>query len=152
MTTGSTEKSQHCSKYILQYSIYASERPQVRIWGRQTCFLLLAPCNLVTPLDEIVEWLLNICPEIQCGLTVVMKKWLKRSTAVYKQRKSAMSIFRYILFLRYFLVDDTMISVRISTRAGRNCSGHLYKNICRIVVSSFVGSIFVQNEIIYGCR
>ena len=38
------EKAQQCHKYFLQYSIFASERPQVRIWGRQTC--LLFRCNL----------------------------------------------------------------------------------------------------------
>jgi len=38
------------SKYFLQYSIFASERPQVRTWGRQTCFLPQATYNLVTPL------------------------------------------------------------------------------------------------------
>jgi len=31
-------------------STFASERPQVRTWGRQTCFLPRAPSNLVTPL------------------------------------------------------------------------------------------------------
>ena len=33
---GGAEKSQQCHKYILQYRTYASERPQFRIWGRQT--------------------------------------------------------------------------------------------------------------------
>jgi len=31
-------------------SRFASERPQIRTWGRQTCFLSRAPPNLVTPL------------------------------------------------------------------------------------------------------
>jgi len=31
-------------------STFASERLQVRTWGRQTCFLPWAPSNLVTPL------------------------------------------------------------------------------------------------------
>jgi len=35
--------------YILQYSNFASERSHVRTWERQTCFLPLAPFNLVTP-------------------------------------------------------------------------------------------------------
>jgi len=32
------EKSQECHKYFLKYSTFASKRPQVRTWGRQTCF------------------------------------------------------------------------------------------------------------------
>jgi len=47
---GVVEKSQQCHKYFFQYSTFASERPQVRIWGRQTCFLPRAPSNLVMPL------------------------------------------------------------------------------------------------------
>jgi len=35
---------------LFQNSIFASERPQVRTWGRQTCFLPQAPSTLVTPL------------------------------------------------------------------------------------------------------
>ena len=37
MTAGSVEKSQQYHKYFLQYYEFASERPQVRTWGRQTC-------------------------------------------------------------------------------------------------------------------
>ena len=33
-------------------STFASERPQVRTEGRQTCFLPRAPSNLVTPLER----------------------------------------------------------------------------------------------------
>jgi len=36
---------------VLQCSTFASEKPQVRTWGRQTCFLPRAPSNLVTPLS-----------------------------------------------------------------------------------------------------
>ena len=35
------QKSQKCHKYFLQYRTFASERPQVRTWGRQN--LLIAP-------------------------------------------------------------------------------------------------------------
>ena len=38
------------SQYFLQYITFASERSQVRTWGRQTCFFPGAPSNLVTPL------------------------------------------------------------------------------------------------------
>ena len=38
---------------VLQCSTFASERPQVRTWGRQTCFLPRAPSNLVMPLAVI---------------------------------------------------------------------------------------------------
>jgi len=39
MTVSGAEKSQQCHKYFPQYSTFASERPQVRTLGRQTCFL-----------------------------------------------------------------------------------------------------------------
>jgi len=39
MTAWGAEKSQHCHKYFLQYSTFTSERPQIRIWEGQTCFL-----------------------------------------------------------------------------------------------------------------
>jgi len=44
------EKSQQCHKYFLQYNTFASERHQIRTWGRQTSILPRAPSNLVTPL------------------------------------------------------------------------------------------------------
>jgi len=50
MTAGDAEKSQQSHKYFLQYSTFATGRPQVRKWGRQTCFLPRAPSNLVAPL------------------------------------------------------------------------------------------------------
>jgi len=31
---GGVEKSQQCHRYFLQYSTFASERPQARTWGR----------------------------------------------------------------------------------------------------------------------
>jgi len=36
---GGAEKSQQCHKYFLENSTFASERPQVRTRGRQTCCL-----------------------------------------------------------------------------------------------------------------
>jgi len=48
------EKSQQCHKYIVQYNIFASERPQVRTWGAKLAsypgrhLTSLLPC-LVTP-------------------------------------------------------------------------------------------------------
>ena len=45
-----TKKSQQCHKHFFQNSTFASERLQVRTWGRQTCFLPQAPSNVVTPL------------------------------------------------------------------------------------------------------
>jgi len=50
MTAGLPKSPNNVTIYFLQYSTFASERPQVRIWGRQTCFLPRAPSNLVTPL------------------------------------------------------------------------------------------------------
>jgi len=51
-TAVGVEKSQQCCKHFLQYRMYASERYQVRTWGRQTCFLPRATSNLVTPLKS----------------------------------------------------------------------------------------------------
>jgi len=48
---GDAKMSQQCYTYILQYSTFASGRPQVWKWGRQTCFSPRAPSNLVTPLS-----------------------------------------------------------------------------------------------------
>ena len=39
LTGWSAEKTQHCHKHFLQYRTFASERPQVETWGRQTCLL-----------------------------------------------------------------------------------------------------------------
>jgi len=50
ITARDAEKSQQRHKYFLQYSTFASKKPQVRKWRRQTCFLPQAPSNLVTPL------------------------------------------------------------------------------------------------------
>ena len=55
ITAVGAEKSPQCHKYFLQYSAFASERPQVRTWGRQTCFLPRAPSNLVTPVERFVR-------------------------------------------------------------------------------------------------
>jgi len=50
------KKSQQCHKHFVQYSAFASERPQVRTWGCQTCFLLQALSNLITPLHITPVW------------------------------------------------------------------------------------------------
>ena len=52
LTARGVEKAQHCHKCFLQYSTFASERPQVRTWGHQTCLLSRAPSNLVTSLAK----------------------------------------------------------------------------------------------------
>jgi len=46
---GGAEKSQQFHNYFLQYSKFPSERPHVRTWGRQTCFLPRTQSNLVHP-------------------------------------------------------------------------------------------------------
>ena len=51
MFSGGAEKSQQFHNYFLQYSKFLSERPQVRTWECQTCFLPRAQSKLVTPLD-----------------------------------------------------------------------------------------------------
>jgi len=48
--TVGAKKSHKCQKHFFQKSTFASERPQVRTWGHQTCFFPQAPSNLVTPL------------------------------------------------------------------------------------------------------
>ena len=59
ITMGSAETSQPCLKYFVQYSIFASERPQVRTWGRQTCFCpgphisSLRPCTHYTCFSKL---------------------------------------------------------------------------------------------------
>jgi len=47
---GGGKKSQQCHNHFFQSSrpTFASERPQVRTWARQTCFFPQAPSNLVT--------------------------------------------------------------------------------------------------------
>ena len=50
------KKSQHCHKHFFQNSTFASERPQVRTWGYQTCFFTQAPSNLVKPLRIRIVW------------------------------------------------------------------------------------------------
>ena len=42
---GERQKSQHYQKCLLQCSTFASERPQVPTWWRQSCFLPQAPTN-----------------------------------------------------------------------------------------------------------
>ena len=59
ITAGDAEKPQQCHKYFLQYSTFASERPQFRKWGRQTCFLTRAPSNIVTSLLGLQPSLLS---------------------------------------------------------------------------------------------
>jgi len=49
------EKSQPCRKYFLQYSTFASERPEVRTLGHQSCFLPQAPSNLGTPQSTFAD-------------------------------------------------------------------------------------------------
>jgi len=67
-------KTQQCHKYFLQHSIFASERPQVRTWGRQTCFLPRAPSNLVTPLLERHHGGLGRSREVSAAVTATLEK------------------------------------------------------------------------------
>ena len=46
------KKSQQGHKHFFKSTTFASERPQVRTWVQQTCFLPQAPSNLVTPLHN----------------------------------------------------------------------------------------------------
>ena len=53
------------SQYFLQHSTFASERPQVRTWRCQTCFLLRAPSNLVAPLSLTTTFLCSNAAKLQ---------------------------------------------------------------------------------------
>jgi len=52
ITAGASENPNNVTSSFFN-STFASERPQVRTWGRQTCFLPVAPSNLITPLPII---------------------------------------------------------------------------------------------------
>jgi len=85
------QKSQQCHKYFFQNSTFASERPQVRTWVRQTCFLPQAPSNLVTPLQNAHHDCLvkmtkfvhkNTCPSVSNHQSQIFKTkcyWLSKS-------------------------------------------------------------------------
>jgi len=45
ITAWGAEKAQQCHKYFLQYGAFASEKTQVRTWGRQTPNLLIVPVS-----------------------------------------------------------------------------------------------------------
>ena len=47
-----SKSSSNVMSTFFQNSTFASERPQVRTWGCQTCFMSRAPSNLVTPLHD----------------------------------------------------------------------------------------------------
>jgi len=51
----------------LQYSAFASEKPQVRTYGRQTCFLARAPSNFVTPLT-VIQYSSGLSMWGRCGI------------------------------------------------------------------------------------
>jgi len=73
---GDAKKSQQCHTYILQDSTFASERPQVPKWGRQTCtgrhLTSLHPINLeISSVKKSIQSLLCCKTTMQtnCGLT-----------------------------------------------------------------------------------
>jgi len=74
------KKSQQCHKHFLENSTFASERPQVRTWGRQMCFLPQAPSNLVTTLH----------------ITIVYIKWLNGCLQKYLPISGKRSITNYL--------------------------------------------------------
>jgi len=88
MTTGGAQKSQQCQSTFLN-STFASKRPQVRTWGRQTCpgrhLTSLHPCQkhcqfrrMRTPFVVVVRsWLLLIKPWLCVGTKRCRVAWLK---------------------------------------------------------------------------
>jgi len=82
MVAGGAETFQQCHKCFLQYSIFASERPQFRTWGRQTCFMPRALSKVVTPLALCISF---------CSHHIHFAKWAKALSllAVFsRQRKT----------------------------------------------------------------
>jgi len=73
------KKSQQCHKHLFQNSTFASEKPQVRTWGRQTCFFSQAPSNLGTPLH----------------ITIVKSKW-RNLLQTYLPVSGNLSITNYL--------------------------------------------------------
>jgi len=65
ITAGGAEKSQQCRKYFLQY---ASQRPQVRTWENQTCFLPRALSYLVTSLRATSKFCLSFSGCWRCNV------------------------------------------------------------------------------------
>jgi len=74
--------------YFLQYSTFASERPQVLTWGRQTCILPRTPSNLVAPLGlgssfmstsiyEILQYFFKRGSGLSIEILVLNCSWLK---------------------------------------------------------------------------
>jgi len=70
---GGAEKSQQCHNYFIQYSTFASEIPQIRTLGSQTCFFPRAPSNLVTSLITIHV----ISLDEECCLSLMIKLFTK---------------------------------------------------------------------------
>ena len=88
------EKAPQYQNYFLQYSIFASERPQFRTWGRQTCFLPRTPPNLVTPL----RWRQAVdLADVQC----IRHEPLLTKDANTDYGKEAMQHSRGMLLKRY---------------------------------------------------
>ena len=74
---GVAEKSKNVTSTFFNSRI-ASERPQVRNWGRQTSFLTRSPSNLVTPLVQIYCGLRNCTGNIpETVLSFSFRKLLK---------------------------------------------------------------------------
>jgi len=61
MAAGGAKESHKRHKYILQYSEFASERPQFRTRWHQTCFLPRAPSDVVTPLALVMFLKVLLC-------------------------------------------------------------------------------------------
>ena len=96
---GGAEKSQRCHKYFLQYSTFASERPQFRTWGCQTCFLARAAPNLVTPLVASER---NFCKRnFRCGISLgvlcVVLSWGKTVCCFVSSAKQHCKLSAFIL-------------------------------------------------------
>jgi len=62
------------SQILSSIRAFAFERPQVRTWGRQPCFLPQAPSNLVTPLSWCYQWLLCYSNHWCYSIKNIMKK------------------------------------------------------------------------------
>ena len=136
------EKSQQGHKFFLQYSTFASERPQVRKWGRQTYFLPRVPFNLVTPtIDQItiyifVQWKRNSISKMFYDAPSA-KVYVSRNTSRRNYLSKAFALYSKTLRLR--LVNATQMA------AQRHC-GHVASLITSPAVCCRIAQVFCRSH------
>ena len=94
-----SEKSWQCLKYFFQYSTFASEIPQVRTWGRQTCFLPQEPSSLVTPLYACFIWM---CLK-DCEINIILNQY-RNIDLYYCISLEPQQFFKRVFYLKQIIV------------------------------------------------